>query len=146
VKVELLHEDFLSSILRSQLRVLRAVRAIAASEDLTLQQFGVLRILSQREGVASMNVLGDELMVKPPVITGIIDRLETKGLVKREESTTDRRKTEIVLTDVGKKAHRKIREDYRHSLRESLARSLTPAEQENLARLMARFVEEIRIE
>jgi DNA-binding MarR family transcriptional regulator len=102
VKAELVHEDFLASILRSQLRVLRAVRIIAATEDLTLQQFGVLRILSQR-GLAAMNVLGDELMVRPPVITGIIDRLEMKGFVKREESSSDRRKTEIMLTDGGKK-------------------------------------------
>ena len=85
MKAELVHEDFLASILRSQLRVLRAVRIIAATEDPTLQQFGVLRILSQR-GLAAMNVLGDELMVRPPVITGIIDRLEMKGFVKREET------------------------------------------------------------
>ena len=92
-----------------------------------------------------MNALGEELIVSPPVITGIIDRLETKGLVKREGSSTDRRKIEIVLTEDGKRAYRKVRESYRYSLRESLARSLVPAEQETLALLLARFAKEIHI-
>jgi DNA-binding MarR family transcriptional regulator len=138
-------QDFLTSILRSQLRVLRLVRASADLESLTLQQLGVLRFLSQR-GETPMNALTDELMVSPPVITGIVDRLEAKGLVKRQESAVDRRKTQISLTEKGDKVFRKVREDYRHSLRESLSRSLTPAEQETLARLLARFAREIHIE
>jgi MarR family transcriptional regulator, organic hydroperoxide resistance regulator len=90
-----------------------------------------------------MNALGDELMVRPPVITGIVDRLEAKGLVKRRESISDRRRTDVNLTERGNKAYQKVREDYRFSLREALGRSLTPVEQETLARLLVRFVREI---
>jgi DNA-binding MarR family transcriptional regulator len=137
-------QDFLASILRSQVRVLRAVKASAATQDLTLQQFGVLRFLFQR-GDMPMNALGEELIVRPPVITGIVDRLEAKGFVKRQESLADRRKTDVILTDKGNKAYQKVREDYRVSLREALSRSLIPAEQETLARLLERFAREIPI-
>lgn len=146
VKVEndgLVRQDFLATILRSQVRLLRAVRASAASEGLTLQQFGTLRFLFQRGEGVPMNSLCDELMVSPPVITGIVDRLEAKGFVKRHESPDDRRKTEIILTNDGDKAYRKVRENYRLSLRAALGRALTLGEQETLARLLVKFAQEI---
>jgi len=136
--------DFLTSILRSQVRVLKAVRMSAVSEGLTLQQFSVLRFLSLG-GEVPMNALGDELMVSAPVVTGIVDRLEAKGLVRRRESSSDRRKTDIMLTDGGNRAYRKIREGYRLPLREALRRSLTHAEQETLAKLLGRFSREIPV-
>ena len=35
-------------------------------------------------------------------MTGIVDRLESKGLVQRNRSTEDRRKITLVLTDAGR--------------------------------------------
>lgn len=140
----LVQPDFLTSILRSQIRVLKAVKASAAKDGLTLQQFSVLRFLSQA-GPVPMNALVDELIVSPPVITGIVDRLETKGLVKRRESSIDRRRVDIALTDMGIRAHRRVRESYRLLLREALGRSLTQSEQETLARLLRKFSREIPV-
>jgi DNA-binding MarR family transcriptional regulator len=74
-------QDVLTTILRSQVALLKVVRASAASEGLTIQQFGVLRLLVLR-GALPMHVLSEDLAVSPPVITGIVDRLEAKGLVK----------------------------------------------------------------
>ena|SRR5271165_1944999 len=137
------NKDILVTILRAQLSILREVKSSAVKEGHTLQQFAVLRLLSSRGGLP-MNTLSEELKVSPPVITGIVDRLEKKGLLKRTTSSVDRRRTDIDLTDDGKKAYRKIQADYRRSLHESLARSLTPEEQETLARLLRRFDGEIR--
>jgi DNA-binding MarR family transcriptional regulator len=138
------NRDILSRILRAQVVVLRKVRLSASRQDLTVQQFGVLRFLSQR-GPVPMYALGEELLVSPPVVTGIIDRLEAKGLVAREESLDDRRMTRIKLTNEGNLAHRKVREDYRSSLQGSLKRSLSQSEQETLADLLSRFSKEIRV-
>ncbi len=138
------NQDILVTILRSQILIFRVVKASAATEGLTIQQFGVLRILSLR-GALPMNALGEELMVRPPVITGIVDRLEAKGLVKRTGDSSDRRKTEILLNDEGKKVYRKVRGDYATSLHGSLQRSLTLVEQERLAGLLRKFVAEIHI-
>ena len=140
----LVQPDFLTSILRSQVRVLKVARASAASQGLTLQQFSVLRFLLLR-GTVPMNALGDELMVSPPVITGIVDRLEAKGLVKRLASSADRRRIDVSLTDNGSKAHSRVREGYRVPLREALGKSLSHSEQETLAELLARFSREIPI-
>jgi DNA-binding MarR family transcriptional regulator len=139
---ELEKQDVLVTILRSQLAVLRVVRLSAAKEDLTTQQFGILRLLALR-GALSMNVLSEELLVSPPVITGIVDRLESKDLVKRIGSTDDRRRTEVMLSASGKKVYDRTREKYRSSLQEALGRSLSRTEQETLARLLAKFAGEI---
>jgi DNA-binding MarR family transcriptional regulator len=45
--------------------------------------------------------LAQTILVKPSTITGIIDRLEQKGLVARERSARDRRIVNIQLTDTG---------------------------------------------
>ena len=123
-------EDIVVTILRSQVAILRVVKVNVNKESLTMQQFGVLRLLSLR-GVLPMSMLSEELKVTPPVITGIVDRLEDKGLVKRSGSASDRRRTDILLIDKGKRVYRKIQADYRLSLQESLRRSLTPAEQKH---------------
>jgi DNA-binding MarR family transcriptional regulator len=134
--------DFVVTILRSQIAILDLVKACAGSEGLTMQQFGVLRLLSLK-GPLPMIALSEELKVSPPVITGIIDRLEKKSSVRRKETPADRRMTEIVLTDAGKRLYRKIQTDYRRSLQDSLAKSLTPGEQETLASLLRRVAREI---
>ncbi len=43
------------------------------------------------------------ILVNSSTVTGIIDRLETKGLVKRERISKDRRVITIQLTEEGKK-------------------------------------------
>lgn len=141
---ELENQDILLSILRSQLVIMRAVKASSAKEKLTLQQFGVLRFLAQK-GAHPMNAISEELKVSPPDITGIVDRLEAKGLLKRVASIDDRRRTDIVLTVKGKRTHQKIREDYSLSLQDSLAKALTPAEQETLAKLLEKLTKEIYV-
>ena len=93
-----------------------------------------------------MKALSDELRVTPPVITGIVDRLEEKGLVKRTRTSQDRRTTEIALKESGKSEYRKIQAGYRSSIHESLQRSLLPVEQETLAKLLKRFVRAIPVQ
>ena len=45
-------------------------------------------------------------MIKSSTVTGIIDRLEQKGLVKRLRNSPDRRVITIELTETGKKLAR----------------------------------------
>ena len=67
---------------------------------LTGSQSGVLRSLIQ-EGPQSSADLSRQLHVTPSNITGIIDRLEKKGLVERIRKEGDRRIALIELTEKG---------------------------------------------
>lgn len=68
---------------------------------LTGPQAEALRILS-KDGPLSSAALSRKLFVTPSNITGIIDRLEKKGLVERIRGTRDRRISQLEITDKGK--------------------------------------------
>ncbi len=67
---------------------------------LTVPQSGALRVLV-RHGRLSSVELSRKLFVTPSNITGIIDRLEKKGFVKRVQKKGDRRIMLISLTRKG---------------------------------------------
>jgi DNA-binding MarR family transcriptional regulator len=115
--------------------------ASAAKDDLTLQQFSVLRVLA-RVGPMPMGRLSEELRVSPPNITGVVDRLERKELVTRTSSARDRRMKEIKLTSRGTEVYEKVRRGYSEDLQGSLD-SLTAEEQEILAQLLRKLTREI---
>lgn len=136
------HDDIVVALTRSHLLILKMLRRCAADAGLTLQQFAVLRYLSQK-GQLPMGALGIELGVTPPVITGIVDRLETRKMVERTDASADRRRTDILPTELGKTAYRTVRESYRSSLRRFLDRSLSSLEQERFAEFLTKFAAEI---
>jgi DNA-binding MarR family transcriptional regulator len=56
----------------------------------------------QEYGPLQSSKLAKYMMVRPSTATGIVDRLEEKGLVSRQRSVLDRRVVTIELTDAGK--------------------------------------------
>ena len=78
-----------------------------AAHDLTYVQWLPLYKLVMAEGntVAS---LSRDLEIDPGAMTRSLDRLEAKGLVRRERSTEDRRVVHLVLTDEGRKVARRV--------------------------------------
>ncbi|MBU0514188.1 MAG: MarR family transcriptional regulator [Proteobacteria bacterium] len=57
-------------------------------------------------GPMSSSALAKYILVKPSTITGIVDRLEQKGLVTRQRNTNDRRVVTIELTEPGRQLAR----------------------------------------
>jgi DNA-binding MarR family transcriptional regulator len=76
------------------------VPAAAAECGLTSAQCHLLRLL--RPGTPmSMRSLADGLGCDASNVTGIVDRLEARGLVERHPSSHDRRVKELALTPAG---------------------------------------------
>jgi len=57
----------------------------------------------REEGPSSPSKIAKIIMVKSSTVTGIIDRLEKKGIVERLRNSPDRRVVTIQLTAAGKK-------------------------------------------
>ncbi len=72
-----------------------------ARVELTMPQLKVLLLLGQH-GSAPVSWLAARMVVSPPNITGILDRLEQRGWVERTSDSQDRRVVRILLTDSGK--------------------------------------------
>jgi DNA-binding MarR family transcriptional regulator len=73
---------------------------IAEKHELTFMQLSVLTKLSEDEPLA-MNVLSHYFMCDASNITGIADRLESRGLTERLDHPSDRRIKMISLTSKG---------------------------------------------
>ena len=70
--------------------------------DLTAPQFGVLEALAHL-GPMKMCDIGNKLLMSGANVTGVVDRLEKKRLVRRVMDAEDRRMFLIHLTDEGGK-------------------------------------------
>ena len=69
-------------------------------------QWAVLRALNRAETVGEQSLrltdLGDRLLVRPPSVTGVVDRLDKMGLIRREPSPDDARAKQVTLTSAGR--------------------------------------------
>jgi DNA-binding MarR family transcriptional regulator len=79
--------------------------AIAHELGLAPQQAGALSALA---GPVPMGNLAEALHCDSSNVTGIVDRLEERGLVRREPAEGDRRVKLVVLTDEGERLRREI--------------------------------------
>ena len=73
--------------------------------DITPEQFGILHVLHEEEGL-SQKEIGNILFKDKPNVSRMLDALERKGLTFRQ--STDRRKFAIFLTEAGKKLTEEI--------------------------------------
>lgn len=80
----------------------------AMDEDLArrglTQARATLMALLHEVGPTTQNALAEALRVSPRNVTGLVNGLETRGLVKRSPHPTDRRAVLVDLTDDGSRA------------------------------------------
>lgn len=86
--------------LLSQLQTRRLQEQLEPFE-LTPFHWVVLCCLWQEDGLAT-STLGERLQQVGGTLTGVLDRMEERGLVRRERDSRDRRICRIWLTDSGK--------------------------------------------
>ncbi|MBP6590362.1 MAG: MarR family transcriptional regulator [Chitinophagaceae bacterium] len=79
-------------------------RCIFDAEDITSQQFNILRILrgSFPQPLSTLQIR-ERMLEKMSDTSRIVDRLISKGLVKKVTCKTDRRLVDVIITDKGKK-------------------------------------------
>ncbi|MBG0855557.1 MarR family transcriptional regulator [Streptomyces spinoverrucosus] len=108
----------------------------AADHALTGAQAKLLSLLSLEP--LPMRKLAHKLKCEPSNVTGIVDRLEARGLVERRPDATDRRVKLAAATDEGRRVARSLRESLRFA-REPLA-GLSEQERLTLRDLLQRMV------
>ncbi|MCX5589362.1 MarR family winged helix-turn-helix transcriptional regulator [Streptomyces erythrochromogenes] len=86
----------------------REFAAAAAQYGLTPTQ---ARVLAQLDGPVPMRGLAALLVCDASNVTGIVDRLEARELVRREASPADRRVKNVVATEAGRDVIRRVRQE-----------------------------------
>ncbi|WP_119011534.1 homoprotocatechuate degradation operon regulator HpaR [Vibrio superstes] len=93
------YEDSLPlQLIRAREITMEYFRPILASNDITEQQWRVMRILDVK-GEIDFTTLSQESSILSPSLTGIINRLEKLEYVEKRKCAHDGRKTYIHLTD-----------------------------------------------
>lgn len=98
------------TVLRELLRSHQAFLAYAASHvhtlDLTLPQYDIIITLGDTPGM-TFKKLGEKTLITKGTLTGVISRLEDKGLVQRVASETDGRSQIVRLTAAGEDVYKR---------------------------------------
>ena len=114
------------------------VPPLAAELQLSPAQCHVLHLI-EPERPLPMGQLAETLACDKSNVTGLVDRLESRGLVRRRPSVGDRRVKVLVLTATGVRL-RALLIDRMTAPPETLER-LSPTEQRALVRLLQRLLE-----
>ena len=104
-------------------------------EDITPQQFNILRILrgSHPQPLSTLQIR-ERMLDKMSDTSRIVDRLITKGLVKKGTCRKDRRLVDVMITDKGKKMLERL--DQRQDDLDNIIGNLSEIEAATLSELL----------
>lgn len=114
-------------LLRTGSVLLAHGRPLFARHELTDAQFNLLHAVAPHPAGISQREISEALVVDGSNVTGLIDRLEARGLVRRAADPEDRRRHRVQLTAAGKRVHEAASLDYDRAIA-WLAAGLTKAE------------------
>jgi DNA-binding MarR family transcriptional regulator len=128
-------------------RVERVMQPYFAEFGISGSQWGVLRTLhrAEVEGLPGLRLtdLAERLLIRPPSISGVVDRMERIGLVRREDLPTDLRARQVVLTSEGRNLLARVLVNHQAQI-DRLMGGLNRTEQDQLHRLLLKLGAHIR--
>jgi MarR family transcriptional regulator for hemolysin len=134
-----LEYDFENSVgywlLLAQQAYARQFNARLAPHGITYRQMQVLGWLAI-EGQMTQADLAARMVVEPPSLVGVLDRMEQSGWIARQACPEDRRKKWIVPKPAAQQAWKKI-VSCGKDLREQATKGLTKAETVKLRKMLA---------
>ncbi len=131
-----------SAFLRAHARVAAQMADdLDRGPGLPLTQYDVLRQLALApDERLRMSELADRVVLSRPGLTGVANRLEAEGLIRRERCAGDGRGLDAVLTARGRRRLLEAHPTHVRSVQERFAQRYDDAELETLAELLARLV------
>jgi DNA-binding MarR family transcriptional regulator len=133
-----LEQEAILGIARTSDRLLIRAERLLREHGLTGPQYNVLRILRGEGKPLPMQEIASRTVQVVPGITGLVDRLETAQLVRRERSTEDRRVIFVAITPRALEVLAQIDEPL-VALEKRLLGGLTQNEQRQLVDLLDRI-------
>lgn len=141
--------DVIATEVRYDLRILRSIRRIIRSVDLYSKQLAsgsgitapqlicLLAIVDR--GQLTATAISREIHLSPSTVVGILDRLEEKGLVRRDRDREDRRVVTVTATEAGRRLANEAPSPLQKTLADSL-NALPELEQATIALSLERIV------
>jgi DNA-binding MarR family transcriptional regulator len=131
-------EEVLLNLVRTNDVIGHRFDVLFEAHGLTASQYNILRILRGEGRPLPCLEIAGRMVTRVPAITGLVDRLEAKGLVARERSAEDRRVVFVAITATALDLLAGLDEPLRQ-LHEQLVGPLGPAELRKLIRLLEKL-------
>ena len=111
------------------------------AHDLTVAQLDVLVTLANAEGAClNCSEIAAHTLITKGGITGILDRLEARGLIKRIHSREDRRSVLIQLSAKGIELFRKLYPELQRHNRSLFEKAFTRAQTKDFSELLGQLI------
>jgi MarR family transcriptional regulator, 2-MHQ and catechol-resistance regulon repressor len=108
-----------------------------SKNNISITEFSVLEVLYHK-GRQTIQQIAQSILISSGSMTYVIDKLEQRGLLKRNACPGDRRAIHVTLTPDGKELMEKIMPEH-EDLIDSMFDSLTADEEEELVRLLRKI-------
>jgi DNA-binding MarR family transcriptional regulator len=125
------------NLIRAESLVARELDRIFRPHGLTNPSYNVLVILAGAGSPLSPYVIGERLLVTRGTVTGLLDSLERRGLVRRTPHPADRRMLLVELTEAARPLMRKVARDLLPAQAGMMA-ALSASEKETLVQLLGK--------
>ena len=103
--------DLTQQVLDAQIEIFRNIQAEAAPVwcdlELTMAQLKAFVVIGH-DGPLAVSAVAEAMGTGRPAASAVVDRLVNVGLVVRAEDATDRRRTNVQLTDAGSELAMKL--------------------------------------
>ena len=131
--------DVVAALVRTSFLVSAVYAESSREHGVTAQQGQLLCVLMPR--AYGMTELGGVLGLAKSSLSGLVDRTERNGFVRRTAGAADTRMVTVTLTPKGRRLARKFYDETCRRIDE-LPAGLAPAERDALATLLGRIVED----
>jgi DNA-binding MarR family transcriptional regulator len=128
------HQKVMVNIIYSANWINERLKTFFDKEDITQQQFNILRILRGAGKPISTLQIRQRMLDKMSDTSRIVDRLVLKGLVKKSACPVDKRLVDVSITVKGKKTLEKL--DATQTEMQSICANLTEQEAKAMSKLL----------
>ncbi len=116
------------ALFRAQVTVLRQLQAEFPTGEISLNEYDVLFNLSRQPGhQLRIRDLNRHLLITQPSISRLVERLASRGFVRKDHDPDDGRGTIVHLTPEGYELFRRVAIHHSESIHQRM-QALTPAE------------------
>jgi DNA-binding MarR family transcriptional regulator len=130
-------EGLVDALVQASFATMAVLNKVGADHDLSLTQLRVLAILRDRR--LRMTNLADYLGLDKSTMTGLVQRAEKRGLLRRAANRTDGRVVDVLLTTVGEELTDRIHHHVAQSL-SPMIDTLSQPDQRRLTTLLFRMI------
>ncbi len=132
-------DEICTTINKSSMLHKRMMGKILERFELTYAQYQVLKTIKKHQSLSAKEVLV-YLDTDKATLSGVLSRLESKGLIKREKDANDRRLMHITLTAASEALCQQVM-DIETTCAEELTKNVKPRELKNFFSVFERIIE-----